>query len=180
MADSLLADRSRGQEIQNLEDCYRTFGPVVRSFLRRYVLPSDIEDVVQVVFYETWRSRARYDPDRSLRGWVLGIARKKAIDHLRKRQDSVVSMDLLTGLAGDDGREFADRLGWADEMSTKLAKLSDGQRHVLVLAYYGGRTQAEIAVELNIPLGTVKTRTSRGLRLLGQMLAESDIPSERI
>ena len=153
-----------------LEDCYRTLGPLVMSYLGRYVPQPDVEDVLQKVFYEVWRVHERYDPNRSLRGWVLGIARKRAIDHLRKRKDVVVPLDSMREITGDDGREFAERLVWADEVRTALNQLPQLQREVIELAYFGSYTQTEIAVALGIPLGTVKTRTSRGLQRLAGLL----------
>lgn len=153
-----------------LEDAYRTLGPLVLSYLRRYVPPSDVEDVLQRVFYEVWRSHARYDPEQSLRGWVLGIARKRAIDHLRKRRDVVVPLDSMREISGDDGREIAERLAWADEVRGALGLLPELQRDVIELGYFGGYTQTEIAAALGIPLGTVKTRTARGLQRLAGLL----------
>lgn len=153
-----------------IEDCYRTLGPLVASYLSRYVPQPDIDDVMQRVFYEVWRVHDRYDPSLSLRGWVLGIARKRAIDHLRKRRDVVVDMDSMREISGDDGRETAERFGWADEVRTALDMLPDGQREAIELAYFGGYTQVEIAAALDIPLGTVKTRTSRGLQRLAGLL----------
>ena len=159
----------RGQP-DAIEDCYRTLGPLVASYLSRYVPQPDIDDVMQRVFYEVWRVHERYDPSLSLRGWVLGIARKRAIDHLRKRRDVVVDMDSMREISGDDGRETAERFGWADEVRTALDMLPDGQREAIELAYFGGYTQVEIAAALDIPLGTVKTRTSRGLQRLAGLL----------
>jgi RNA polymerase sigma factor (sigma-70 family) len=153
-----------------LEDCYRTLGPLVMSYLGRYVPQPDVEDVMQRVFYEVWRVHDRYDPNRSLRGWVLGIARKRAIDHLRKRKDVVVPLDSMREITGEDGRVFAERLVWADEVRTALDQLPDLQREVIELAYFESYTQTEIAVALDIPLGTVKTRTSRGLQRLAGLL----------
>lgn len=157
-------------EPEALEDCYRALGPLVMSYVGRYVPRSDIEDVMQRVFYEVWRSHDRYDPDQSLRGWVLGIARKRAIDHLRRRRDSVVSIDAVREITGDDGREIADRMAWADEVRAALLALPQLQREVIALAYYEGLTQSEIAAHLDLPLGTVKTRTSRGLQRLAALL----------
>src|SRR5439155_9199535 len=131
----------------------------VSSDVGRYVTQPDIEDVLQRVFYEVWRVHERFDPGQSLRGWVLGIARKRAIDHLRKRRDVVVPIESMREIAGDDGREVADRLGWADVVRGALDLLPDLQRDVIELAYFDGYTQAEIAAALGIPLGTVKTRT---------------------
>jgi RNA polymerase sigma-70 factor (ECF subfamily) len=153
-----------------LEDVYRVLGPLVLSYLTRYVPQPDLEDVMQRVFYEVWRSHDRYDPSRSLRAWVLAIARKRAIDHLRKRRDVVVPMEAMREIAGEDGRETADRLVWADEVRVALEQLPDQQQRVIEMAYFDGYTQSEIAHALDIPLGTVKTRTSRGLQRLAGLL----------
>ena len=153
-----------------LEECYRTLGPLVASYIARYVPQPDVEDVLQRVFYEVWRVHQRYDPNLSLRGWVLGIARKRAIDHLRKRRDVVVPIDSMREIIGDDGRETAERLVWADEVRTALDALPQPQQQVIEMAYFDGYTQSEIAVALDIPLGTVKTRTSRGMHRLAALL----------
>jgi RNA polymerase sigma factor (sigma-70 family) len=159
-----------------LEDAYRMLGPLVMSYLSRYVPQPDIEDVLQRVFYEVWRSRDRYNPDLPLRAWVLGIAKKRAIDHLRKRRDVVVPLDSMREIVGDDGRELADRFDWADEVRTALSALPEAQRSVIELAYFGGYTQQDIAREFDIPLGTVKTRTSRGLQRLAGLLESARTP----
>ena len=157
-------------EPQALEDAYRSLGPLVMSYLARYVPHADIEDVLQRVFYEVWRVHERYDPDLPLRAWVLSIARKRAIDHLRKRKDVVVPIESMREIVGDDGRETAERLVWADEVRNALDNLPPQQLQVLEMAYFDGYTQSEIAVALDIPLGTVKTRTSRGLHRLAALL----------
>jgi RNA polymerase sigma factor (sigma-70 family) len=65
---------------------YEALGPRVLSYLRRLVPYDEAEDVMQRVFFEVWRSRDRFNPDRSLEAWVFAIARKRAIDHLRRRR----------------------------------------------------------------------------------------------
>jgi RNA polymerase sigma factor (sigma-70 family) len=169
LLDDIGTRLNRGQP-EALEDCYRTLGPMLVSYLSRYVPPADIEDVMQRVFYEVWRVHSRYDPGQSLRGWVLGIARKRAIDHLRRRRDVVVPLDSMREITGEDGREVADRLAWADEVRGALDQLPAQQRQVIEMAYYEGFTQREIAIALDVPLGTVKTRTSRGLQRLAALL----------
>jgi RNA polymerase sigma factor (sigma-70 family) len=165
-----IGERLNQGQPEALEDCYRTLGPLVMSYLARYVPQPDIEDVMQRVFYEVWRVHARYDPDRSLRGWVLGIARKRAIDHLRTRRDVVVPLDSMREITGEDGREVAERLVWAHAVRTALDLLPQLQREVIELAYFEGYTQTEIALALDIPLGTVKTRTSRGLQRMAGLM----------
>lgn len=171
--DSALADigeRLHQGRPEALEECYRTLGPLVASYLTRYVPHADVDDVMQRVFYEVWRVHDRYDPSLPLRGWVLGIARKRAIDHLRKRRDVVVPIEAMREITGDDGRELAERYVWADEVRAALALLPEVQRDVIELAYFEGYTQSEIADALDVPLGTVKTRTSRGLQRLAGLL----------
>ncbi len=165
-----IAERLNAGRPEALEDAYRTLGPLVRSYLSRYVPQPDIDDVLQRVFYEIWRARDRYDPDLSLRAWVLGIARKRAIDHLRKRRDVVVPLESMRQIAGDDGREITERMAWADEVRAALGLLPDQQRAAIELAYFGGYTQREVAAELGVPLGTIKTRTARGLQRLAGLL----------
>lgn len=171
--ESALADigeRLNRGEPEALEDAYRALGPLVLSYLGRYLPPSDVEDVMQRVFYELWRVHSRFDPDQSLRAWVLGIARKRAIDQLRKRRDVVIPIEAMREIAGEDGREIAERLAWADEVRGALQMLPDLQRQVIELAYYDGYTQSEISRALDLPLGTVKTRTARGLQRLAALL----------
>jgi RNA polymerase sigma factor (sigma-70 family) len=169
-ASSDLGARLAAGEEGAIDECYAALGPMVLGYLRRFVPRDDAEDVLQRVFYEVWRNHDRYDPARSLEGWVLGIARKRAIDRLRRRHANVVPMEELRDLAGDDGRELAERYARASEVRGALARLPATQREVLTLAYLGGLTQTQIAERLGVPLGTVKARAFRGLRRLADLL----------
>jgi RNA polymerase sigma factor (sigma-70 family) len=153
-----------------ISDAYATLGPMVLNYLRRLVPSDDAEDVLQRTFVEVWRSRARYDPARSLEGWVLGIARKRAIDHLRRRHHVVVPLDDMRGVAGDDGRVLQERYERAALVRSALTQLPDEQKQALALVYFGEHTQSEAAERLGVPLGTVKARVFRGLRRLGTLI----------
>ncbi len=151
-------------------DIYLALGSTVRSYLQRLVGHDDADDILQRVFYEVWRHNDRYDPSRSLAAWVLGIARKRAIDHLRRRRDVSIGLEALDQVVGEDGRELAERYARSLEVRDALNRLPDAQREVLVLAYFGRLTQVEIATYLDVPLGTVKARSFRGLRGLAGLL----------
>ena len=151
-------------------EIYAALGATVLSYLQRLVGRDDAEDVLQQVFYEVWRHNGRYDPSRSLAGWVLGIARNRAIDHLRRQRNTAVALETLADIAGEDGREWAERYARAREVRNALNRLPAEQREVLVLAYFGGYTQSQIATSLDLPLGTVKARAFRGLRRLAKLL----------
>src|SRR5215207_8808416 len=165
-----LGTRLAGGDSRAVEDVYGALGPRVLSYLRRLVPYDDAEDVMQRVFFEVWRSRDRFDPDRSLEAWVFAIARKRAIDHLRRPRHVSVPIELVRDLADADGRDDADLLVWAKEVRRGLDRLPAEQREVLELAYFGGRTQVEIASQLGLPLGTVKARMFRGLRRMGHVM----------
>jgi RNA polymerase sigma factor (sigma-70 family) len=169
-ASSNLGTRLAAGEEGAINEIYAALGPMVLGYLRRFVARDEAEDVLQRVFYEVWRNRDRYDPTRSLEAWVLGIARKRAIDLLRRRHANVVPIEELRDIAGDDGRELAERYARASEVRGALERLAREQREVLTLAYFGDLTQTEIADRLGVPLGTVKARTFRGLRRLADIL----------
>ncbi|MFI6390128.1 RNA polymerase sigma factor [Nonomuraea sp. NPDC050547] len=157
--------------MEPINDCFRTHAALVRSYLRRLIPWQEVDDVAQVVFAEVWRSRARYDPDRSLETWLLSIAHRRAVDHLRVRRLSTVSLDVVADPPGQDGRVDIERLADRDRVRQALAVLPDPQREAIELAYYGELSQREIAERLHVPLGTVKARTARGLHRLHTLLA---------
>jgi RNA polymerase sigma factor (sigma-70 family) len=173
-ATSDLGARLAAGEEGAINECYSSLGPMVLGYLRRFVARDEAEDVLQRVFYEVSRNRDRYDPTRSLEAWVLGIARKRAIDQLRRRHAKVVPIEELREIAGDDGRELAERYARAVEVRGALERLPSEQREVLTLAYFGELSQTEIADRLELPLGTVKARTFRGLHRLADLLGTAD------
>jgi RNA polymerase sigma-70 factor (ECF subfamily) len=136
------------------------------------------EEVVQEAFLSFWRSRRHFDSTRgSVRAWVLGIVRNRAIDVLRQKvahqvtdaNDSGVE-ELLEASERTDG-EVGRREG-ARELLAALNGLPPEQSRVITLAYYGGYSHTEIATMLDTPIGTVKGRMRLGLRkMAGSVLA---------
>ena len=165
-----LGVRLAGAREDAFDDCYAELGPILRRYLRGRVPDADIDDVVQVVFVEVWRFRSRFDPSRSLEAWVLTIARRRAIDHLRSRRRDTVPLEDALSMAGPDGRDIASQVERSRDMQVALARLPDLQREAIEMAYYADLTQREIAERLDVPLGTIKARTARGLRRLGALI----------
>lgn len=158
------------------EECYRLLGPAVRGRVARSLPHHLVDDVTQRIFYEVWRSRERYDPSRSLRGWVFGIAHKRTIDELRKRRPGLFSLQSVAEIAGEDGRDWADRLGWAADLYAALDQLNPRERQAIEMAYFQGYTQSEISTAIDVPLGTVKSRSSRALKHLAAILGPRATP----
>lgn len=171
-----LAERIADADESALEEGYRRYGPMVRAYLRRFVGDDEADDLLQVVFLEVWRSRGRIDPDRPFEGWLFGIARKRAIDRLRRSRHVVVPVESVRELVGTDGDAFVERMAWCAEVRGALASLPPEQHQAIELSYYEDMTQAEIATMLNVPLGTVKARLARGMRRLAATIAPGGQP----
>lgn len=157
--------------------CYEELGPFVLAYVRRFVPRDEAEDVRQQVFLEVWRSRSRFDGDRRLEPWVLAIAKRRAIDHLRRiSRTPTHPVAELPARRPDGTRAFTDVHAEASEIRDALDVLSAEQRETLELAYFHDMTQPQIAAQLGVPLGTVKARSFRGLRKLAATL----MPREEI
>jgi RNA polymerase sigma-70 factor, ECF subfamily len=133
------------------------------------------EDLVQDAFVKILRSADRYDPARgSLDTWVLLIARSLALDTLRRRVLEARTLDASRPLDDSDpspGPEgMAETRDMVERARAAMTGLTDGQRAALELAYFGGKTSAEVAELEGIPLGTAKTRIRSGLLRLREAL----------
>ena len=138
------------------------------------------QDLVQDTFVKLWRTAARFDPERGrLETWVLLTARSLAIDVLRRRVLETRSLRELGPAPIQDPSPGPDDLAATADLSARarraMSKLSPEQRSALELAYFGGRTTAEVAALEGIPQGTVKTRIHAALlRLRAEMAPEAD------
>jgi len=133
------------------------------------------EDLVQDTMVKVWRNAERYDPARgSLDTWILLMARNLAIDSLRRRVldarmiEKTKPRDEADPTAGPDA--IAETTDMVERARRAMASLSDGQRAALELAYFGGKTSAEVAELEGIPLGTAKTRIRTALLKLRESL----------
>jgi RNA polymerase sigma-70 factor, ECF subfamily len=137
------------------------------------------EDVTQEAFISIWRSGARYDAARgSVRTWMLGIVRNRAIDFLRSKAGRAPKLDFDDDsiLEHRPAAELTDsealRRETAEEVRGALDELPGEQAKVIQLAYFGGFSHSEIAGMLGVPLGTVKGRMRLGLEKIRGELAE--------
>ena len=163
------------RDTQALARFYDRYAGLAYSLILRIVRDrTDASEVLQDVFWEAWEAAAAYDPARgSPEAWVATRARARAIDRVRslrrRREMFVAPVDEGTVAEAEprhDPAESAERRG---AVQSALAQLSDAQREVIELAYYGGLTQSEIAERTKQPLGTVKTRIRLGLERLREV-----------
>lgn len=138
------------------------------------------EEITLDVFVQVWRRAGTYRPDEAnVRTWLIAITRHHAIDILRMQKSRAeahtVSWDEASLLDGPAlyGLEERVQLSMQRERVQKLvAALPADQREALVLAYFRGYTQSQIAEVLNQPLGTIKTRIRLAMQKLRKLLEE--------
>jgi RNA polymerase sigma factor (sigma-70 family) len=168
---ALLARVGTGDEAA-LELLYQRYGGACFALARRIIDDSQLaEDVVQQVFLAMWQGSG-YDPGRgAVSTWLLSVTHHKAVDAVRRegnRRKRLASEQTLLEVAaagpGPDDETW-QRLR-ADRTRQALRLLPAEQREVLLLAYFGGYTQREIADMTGLPLGTVKSRTLAAMRRL--------------
>lgn len=168
--EQLLADRFRSGDETALREIYDRYGALVHAVgLACLPVRSDAEDLTQATFVAAWRGRQTYDPDRgTLAGWLLGIARRQAVDRLRalRRERSLADAVIRQQPAGYSQElgpeQVIDRIVVLDELS----RLPGEQRRALELAFFDDLTHVQIAGVTGLPLGTVKSHLRRGLARL--------------
>ena len=180
LADEELMPLIGDKDPDAFEVFYDRHGRAAFSLAYRIVGDRSVaEDVSQEAFISIWRSGARYDRTRgSVRAWLLGIVRNRAIDVLRRGGRLAPNL-ALDDEAILDQRPAAERTEdqalereTRDELRGALRQLPSEQSKVIELAYFGGFTHTEIAKMLGMPLGTVKGRMRLGLEKIRAELAE--------
>ncbi len=157
---------------------YDRYGRLVYGLALRILKnPQEAEDLTQEIFLTLWQ-RDIYNPARgSLSSFLTTLTRSRAIDKLRSRSTSEKVLTRARQIAVSQTATNApfERASWSErsgQIQKALSQLPENQRQVLEMLYYEGFTQAEIAQRLNIPLGTVKTRSRLGLLRLRQLLKD--------
>ena len=172
--DAELADRLMARDERALREVISAYGGVVHGMARRVVAePSLAEEVAQDTFLALWRRPGAFDPSRgNLKSFLLGVARNKAIDLVRREEALKRTKESLTSEmeTTPTATTFTDELDERGAVHQALSQLSQVQREAIVLAYFGGRTYREVATELDIPEGTAKTRLRDGMSKLKTVL----------
>ena len=167
--DGELAEHFRDGDEHALRIAYDRYGGAVFHVATRLLANrTDAEDVVQATFVAAWQGRDTFDPDRGgLLSWLLGIARRKAVDRIRSMARENRVAETVRALpdpppVDESPDRVLDRLVVADE----LARLPDEQRRTLELAFYDDLTHPQISAVTGLPLGTVKSHIRRGMASL--------------
>lgn len=174
VTDEFLMARIQAQDEAALATLYKRHTPLLRTVIARVVHNEhDVDDLLQEVFLELWNRADHYDETKGKAlGWIVTLARRRAIDRIRRRQAYARAEERLRLETEHEPQQVrhqgveedvnaADR---AEIFQKLLAQLPVAQREALQLAYFRGMSQREIAAKTGIPLGTIKTRLELAVR----------------
>ena len=165
--DVRIVDRIATGDERALAELYDRYGRPAYSLARRICVDEVLaEDVVQEVFLSVWRDPGRYVAGRgAFASWLLTVVHHKAVDAVRREgvhrrrqvvMDDEVTDQLVPENPGADQNAIGNVVG--DDVRKAINDLPAEQAKTMMLAYYGGYTQREVASIVGVPLGTVKSR----------------------
>ena len=180
LRDGQLVELVAQQDAGALEALYDRYGRASYSLARRILTEETLaQDVVQDVFLSLWRDARRFDARRgTVATYLLSMTHHRAVDVVRREEN------LRRWRTSDEGLELApdpkarveDEVEASErrtEVRAALKDLPEPQRQALLLAYFGGYTQREVAALVGVPLGTVKTRMAAGMRKMKEALSDA-------
>ena len=151
---------------------YRT--PVYSLAMFMLKQPPIAEEVTQDIFLNIWLKAGSFNAERGQpKGWIMSVAHHKIVDVIRSRRRTIVNtdpadyetLDLLPAGGASTEAQVEQTLE-RERIMRALETIPEPQREVIVLAYFGGYSQSEMAEKLNQPLGTVKTRVRLAMQKL--------------
>lgn len=173
--DDLIAGLQHGDETA-VRALYEQYGGAVSTVARSIVRnPQLVEEVVQQTFLKAWRGADSFDTTREIAPWLYTIARRTAIDALRRERDPMTDLDSVAHRLTSVDPEF-DEVYQAFEVRRAVDALPNEERDVVELSHNVGLSHREIGERLNIPIGTVKSRSARAHKRLAAALTHLQNP----
>src|SRR5256714_1250217 len=174
--------RIQAGDADALSQLYDRYNGIVKALILRIIHnETEADDLLQEVFMEIWKQAKNFSAQKGKPlGWMVTLARRRAIDALRKKQAYARAEERF------QAEPEQQPLAWVQNVTEKeieagdtrvlMAKvinsLPEAQQQVIELAFFQGMSQREIALHTNIPLGTVKTRLELGLKKIYDGLKE--------
>ena len=180
-SDEALVARVAGGDIVAFASLYDRYATRVYAWAAHLLGPSEADDVLQEVFLRLWNKAATFDAARGrFAAWFGAIARHEILARARRvtREKRIVAAEEIDELLAEhpDPAPSVESRAWANERDAALVHavraLPAEQRRVIVLAYFGGLSQSDIAAATGTPLGTVKKRTRLALQKLRRAVAQ--------
>jgi RNA polymerase sigma-70 factor (ECF subfamily) len=172
----ILKQYQQETKLESFSDIYsRFFGKIYRYIFYRVSDEKTAEDLTSQVFMKAWENIDDYEPaDAQLLTWLFTIAHNTIIDYYRTRKETVALDGSLTvpsdGLTPEEASETDFENEWLHQA---IQKLTDEQKHVVVMKYMQGLTTEEIALQLGKKTGTVRALQMRALQSLSKYMLET-------
>ena len=166
--EALIAGTAAGDQ-DDFRTLYGAISPVVYALILKMLRDRPTaQEVLQDIFVRIWTNAHRYDPVKGRAiTWVLTIARRCAIDRLRREKTRPAALDLgQADIPSVENSDFAE----AQDVRRCIGELDDQSRRIIALAFVYGLSHSELAKALDRPLGTVKSRVRRSLGALRRCL----------
>jgi RNA polymerase sigma factor (sigma-70 family) len=180
LRDGQLVELVAQKDAGALEALYDRYGRAAYSLARRILTEETLaQDVVQEVFLSLWRNAARFDAGRgTVATYLLSMTHHRAVDVVRREEnlrrwrtsEEGLELEPDPGPRVEEEVEASERRA---QVRAALGELPAAQREALLLAYFGGYTQREVAALVGVPLGTVKTRMAAGMRKMRAALQDA-------
>lgn len=174
-SDEELMQRIQNHDEEALAILYRRHKPLLRTIAARVVNnDADVDDLIQEIFVEIWNRAGSYEEAKGKAlGWIVTLARRRAIDRVRRKQAYARAEERLRESAAgeaDATHPATDSEAMNGDTAEIFRRILDtlpaAQREAIQLAYYAGLSQRDIARRTGIPLGTIKTRLELAVRKL--------------
>jgi len=184
LTDAEIMLKVAGYDSKALEQLYDRYAPILYTLIKKIITDKDTaEEILSEVFVTVWRQIDQFDfKTNNVYTWLITLARNKAIDVLNRNNGKLLPEytedyereHIIPKLSPEiEALELADVLNKKDKIEKALGSLTDAQKYVLELSYYGGMDQGEIAGKLNIPTMTVKSKLQVAFGNLMQKVSEA-------
>lgn len=174
--DHLVLAIAQGADREAFAELYRHYAPRLKSYLLRLGGADTAEEMAQEAMLAVWRKAALFDPAKASAGtWIFTIARNHYIDRRRKeRRPELDPSDPMLTIESDPSADAAMSSRQTEQIvRAALAELSPEQARVVEMSFYEDKPHSAIAAELNLPLGTVKSRLRLAFARLRGAVGES-------
>jgi RNA polymerase sigma-70 factor (ECF subfamily) len=184
LTDAEIMLKVAGYDSKALEQLYDRYAPILYTLIKKIITDKDTaEEILSEVFVIVWRQIDQFDfKSNNVYTWLITLTRNKAIDALNRNSgklmpeynDDYEREIIIPKLSPEiQALELSDVLSKKEKIEKALGSLTDAQKYVLELSYYGGMDQGEIAAKLNIPAVTVKSKLQFAFGNLMQKVSEA-------
>ena len=185
ITDAEIMLKVAGYDSKALEQLYDRYSPILYTLIKKIVTEKEsAEEILSDVFVIVWKQIDQFDfKTNNVYTWLVTLARNKAIDVLNRKvgklmpdyDDEYEKEHIVPKLSPEiQALELKEVMNKKEKLEKALNGLTDAQRYVLDLSYYGGMDLAEIAGKMNIPAGTVKSKLQVAFGNLMQKVSEAN------